>query len=77
MLKDWNGFGEVTEVTEVTAFWGGHWKKFSHAQASGARRIDPWMVHRAIDMLLAKISLFVFFTYRDPCDRDGGMQGMR
>ena len=22
MLKDWNGLEEVTEVTEVTAFWG-------------------------------------------------------
>ena len=37
MLKDWNGLEEVTEGLE--GMGGGDWKKFSHAQASGARRI--------------------------------------
>ncbi len=37
--KDWNGLEEVTEVTEGIGMGGGDWKKFSHARASGARRI--------------------------------------
>ena len=40
MLKDWNGLEEVTEVTEGIGMGGGDWKKFSHARASGARRIS-------------------------------------
>jgi hypothetical protein len=34
--QDWNG---LEEVTEVTAFWREGIGKFSHARASGARRI--------------------------------------
>ena len=41
MLKDWRGLEEVTEVTEGIGMGGGDWKKFSHARASGARRIPP------------------------------------
>ena len=37
--KDWNGLEEVTEATEGIGMGGGDWKKFSHAGASGARRI--------------------------------------
>ena len=33
--QDWNGLEEVTE-----GCGGGDWKKFPHAQASGARRIS-------------------------------------
>ena len=38
--QDWNGLEEVTEVTEGIGMEGGNWKKFAHARASGARRIQ-------------------------------------
>ena len=38
--QDWNGLEEVTEVTEGIGMGVRDWKKFSHARASGARRIS-------------------------------------
>ena len=41
--QDWNGLEEVTEVMEGIGMEGVDWEKFSHAQASGARRIYTYM----------------------------------